>query len=209
LCNIDSRAYLAGDNESIGEIIEASKQQQAQEAASAYGLPYGAASVHGGGGGYDTSPFRSGEFAPNAGYAPSVAALSQHEMMSLQGYQPPMTMMGGGNKRESTTSFFAANAIRQAAQMQQQQQQPRYSTYSQSPHDQLFGGGNAAGGGGGLPSDEQLAHDVQELLSTADLTQVTKKRVREALEERYGVALPVEKKALVNQVIAQVLGLDG
>ena len=190
MCNIDSRAYLAGDNESIGEIIEASKQQQAQEAASAYGLPYGAASVHGGGGGYDTSPFRSGEFAPNAGYAPSVAALSQHEMMSLQGYQPPMTMMGGGNKRESTTSFFAANAIRQAAQMQQQQQQPRYSTYSQSPH-------------------EQLAHDVQELLSTADLTQVTKKRVREALEERYGVALPVEKKALVNQVIAQVLGLDG
>lgn len=205
---------LAGDNESIGEIIEASKQQQAQEAASAYGLPYGAASVHGGGGGgYDTSPFRSGEFAPNAGagggYAPSVAALSQHEMMSLQGYQPPMTM-GGGNKRESTTSFFAANAIRQAAQMQQQQQQqqPRYSTYSQS-HAQLFGGNGAAGGGGGLPSDEQLAHDVQELLSTADLTQVTKKRVREALEERYGVALPADKKALVNQVIAQVLGLDG
>lgn len=116
-------------------------------------------------------------------------------------------MMGGGggnNKRESTTSFFAANAIRQAAQMQQQQ--PRYSTYSQS-HDQLFGGYGA--GAGGLPSDEQLAHDVQELLSTADLTQVTKKRVREALEERYGVALPADKKALVNQVIAQVLGLDG
>ncbi|GAA5975793.1 hypothetical protein JCM10908_005282 [Rhodotorula pacifica] len=205
--------WQEGDNESIGEIIEASKQQQAQEAASAYGLPYGAASVRGD---YDSSPFRSGEFGAAGhvghGHAPSVAALSQHEMMSLQGYQPPMagnaTMsFANNNKRESTTSFFAANAIRQAAQ-QQQQQQPRHSYAPSQSHDQLFGYGGGANGGG-LPSDDVLAHDVQELLSTADLTQVTKKRVREALEERYGVALPADKKALVNHVIAQVLGLEG
>lgn len=198
----------AGDNESIGEIIEASKQQQQQEAASAYGLPYGAASVRGG---YEATPYRSGDFGPGlgGGHAPSVAAMSQHELMSMHGYQPAIApgTLSMADRRQSTTSFFAANAIRQAQMMPQQQ--PRHS-YSQSG-DQLLGGYGVAPAAGvrGLPSDDVIAHDVQELLSQADLTQVTKKRVREALEDRYGVALPGDKKALVNQVIAEVLGLEG
>ncbi|KAM0788255.1 hypothetical protein ACM66B_001406 [Microbotryomycetes sp. NB124-2] len=57
-----------------------------------------------------------------------------------------------------------------------------------------------------LPDDSQIIADVQNILATADLTTLTKKQVRQELEERYGVTLG-DRKALVNQAIEQQLGL--
>ncbi|BGP30551.1 hypothetical protein JCM10296v2_002306 [Rhodotorula toruloides] len=216
----EEELWQQGDNESIGEIIEASKREH--EAASAYGQPYGAASAR------DISPYRSGEYHARSGSqqqfggAPSIGMLSQHELASLQGYQPHPGTLGG--RRESTTSYFAANALAQAG-MYPSASQDDYATPARPSHtysrsgDQLVSLSQSPSRAvspapaplrqhGHLPSDDQIAYDVQEYLRQADFTQVTKKKVREALEAAYGVRIEGDKKALVNNVIAEVLGLE-
>lgn len=214
-----------GSNASIGEIIEASKQEREQ---SQYGMPYGAPSAYGAASTRDFSPQRYGGGGGGMGTvghyaAPSVGSLPRGAAASVYGgsaypasvnpYAQPgaMSTFAGAGKRDSTTSFFAANALAQAGMLP--------AGHRSSSGDLLGGGGvyNASpramspvgeGERQGVPPDEVIVHDVQEMLATADLQTVTKKTVRTALAQRYGVDdFSADKKALINAVISETLGL--
>jgi len=58
---------------------------------------------------------------------------------------------------------------------------------------------------GGLPTDEQVSADIRAILANADLNTITKKGVRQELEQRYGVELG-PKKDFVNREIERALG---
>ncbi|GAA5957121.1 hypothetical protein JCM3765_005413 [Sporobolomyces pararoseus] len=207
----ENELWEAGSNESIGEIIEASKQTQynqnrASEIGSAYGQPYGSPSMMNVDPYNNNSPYES--YAQPAlpygapGAAGSVyggttggGAASFHQ--SQQIYPSTLAKVG---RRESTTSYFAANAI--ADYRSSQQPTPHHS---HSPSNASFNGG---GGNGGSPSNEQLHQDVMEILSTADLQTLTKKKVRQELESRYGFKIEGERKTFVNRVIGEALGLQ-
>ncbi|GAA5913047.1 uncharacterized protein JCM6883_000499 [Sporobolomyces salmoneus] len=210
----ENELWEAGSNESIGEIIEAGKQHQynRSEIASAYGAPYGSPSISGGdaydskaafgGGGSIAGESALNLYAqPTLPYgAPGAAgsiyggggAGSFHQSQQL--YPAGPTTLAKAGRRESTTSYFAANAI---ADYHQQQ----HHSYSPS---------NASFNGGGGPSNEQLQQDVMEILSTADLQTLTKKKVRQELEARYGAGFKIEgeRKTFVNRVIGEALGLQ-
>ena len=55
---------------------------------------------------------------------------------------------------------------------------------------------------GTLPSDEQIAMDVHRVVAQADLATVSKKQVRQQLENEYGIAFG-DKTAYVNLLIEQ------
>ncbi|GAA5998220.1 uncharacterized protein JCM10292_001051 [Rhodotorula paludigena] len=213
-------------NASIGEIIEASKQER--EAASAYGAPYGAPSAR------DFSPSRvGGQYyaAPSIGSLPPGAGASvyggSNYPASANPYAQPggfaPSTLGGAGRRDSTTSFFAANALAQAGMLQQTR---GGHAYRSSGDLVSVGGGGARGSvgdlvggfssspramspfGQGVPPDQVIVRDVQEYLATADLQTVTKKTVRQALAAQYGVDdFSADKKALINAVISETLGL--
>ncbi|GAA5949771.1 hypothetical protein JCM21900_003288 [Sporobolomyces salmonicolor] len=223
----EEELWEAGSNESIGEIIDAGKRE---EAASAYGMPYGAASVRDDSprrytpGGYDHksaygTPSISGSItmqpAPAAvpyGHPGAAGSVYGGSYSQLPGQHQPYPSMGG--RRESTTSYFAANALAAAGMggtdARGSQGGHAYTpsngsprAMSPAPHYALSG----AGVPGLLPSDEQLQFDVHEILRGADLQTLTKKGVRQELEARYGAELTGDKKALVNRVISDALGL--
>ena len=54
------------------------------------------------------------------------------------------------------------------------------------------------------PSDHELENAVRELLRNADLNSVTKRAVRQKLEERFGMDLST-RKATINSTIDRVL----
>lgn len=54
------------------------------------------------------------------------------------------------------------------------------------------------------PSDHELENAVRELLRNADLNSVTKRAVRQKLEERFGMDLGA-RKAMINSTIDRVL----
>lgn len=56
----------------------------------------------------------------------------------------------------------------------------------------------------GGPSDQELEYAVRELLRDADLNTVTKRAIRQKLEERFGVDLG-PRKATINSTIDKVL----
>ncbi|GAA6024747.1 hypothetical protein JCM10207_008883, partial [Rhodosporidiobolus poonsookiae] len=231
--DFENELWEAGSNQSIGEIIQASRHE---DATSAYGQPYGAASLYGGQGGHYGAPSLAG----------SLQALSQYN--TPQGAYPsglsniyPAAGTGGAGRRESTTSYFAANALAAAGVPQGAPGAggsqlggyggrmsmddfahlggaPRPS-FGHSPTGSR-GGSRAAspspshalalasmGQQGRLPPDEQLVADTHAILAVADLQTLTKKGVRQELERRYGAELGGREKALVNGVISQALGL--
>ncbi|GAA5997215.1 hypothetical protein JCM5350_004174, partial [Sporobolomyces pararoseus] len=135
-----------GSNESIGEIIEASKQThynqntRGSEIGSAYGQPYGSPSMmnvdaydsksaFGGGGGSIYAQPSLPYGAPGA--AGSVygggGAGSFHQSQQLY----PTTLAKAG-RRESTTSYFAENAIADYTSSQPLQPPTRHHSYSPS-----------------------------------------------------------------------------
>lgn len=55
-----------------------------------------------------------------------------------------------------------------------------------------------------LPSDEELTESIREILSTADLMQVTKKSIRQQLEKEYGMKLTA-KREYIKYVVEAIL----
>lgn len=217
-----SPSLLQGSNESIGEIIQASKT----EAASQYGAPYGSIR-HGGGEG---APYG----APSL--AGSLQALNLYNQQGTLGSIYGGVGGGGGapsfsqhppnpSRRASNTSYFAANALANQGPINPDDAPMR--PYSQQAFSAVGGGG---GGGGspramspapsmgyqqqqhvapsGVPSDEGIVADVRAVLASADLTTVTKKGIRTFLEQSYGAPLDARQKGLVNNVISTTLGLE-
>ncbi|GAA5852425.1 hypothetical protein JCM9279_001197 [Rhodotorula babjevae] len=212
--SFEADLWETGSNASIGEIIEASKQEREQ---SQYGMPYGAPSQYGGASTRDFSPQRHGGAvghyaAPSVGSLPRGAGASVYAgsayPASVNPYAQPgaMSSFANAGKRDSTTSFFASNALAQAGMLP--------AGHRGSSGDLLGGGTYNASPramspmGTGVPSDDVIVRDVQDLLATADLQTVTKKTVRTALAQRYGVDdFGADKKALINAVISETLGL--
>ncbi|GAA6027812.1 hypothetical protein JCM8097_001730 [Rhodosporidiobolus ruineniae] len=213
--DFENELWEAGSNQSIGEIIEAGKQE---EAASAYGQPYGAASVRDGPGGHYGTP----------SFAGSLQALSQYQgqpagsvYAGAAGYAPSgLYNPGTAGQRGSTTSYFAANALAQhhgsgsqlglddfAAPRPSHSYSPSGagSPRAMSPAPSAALGAFAAGG---IPSDEVLIADTHAILAQANLQTLTKKGVRQELERRYGAELGGREKQLVNRVISEALGLQ-
>ncbi|BGP14296.1 hypothetical protein JCM10213_007731 [Rhodosporidiobolus nylandii] len=213
----ENELWEAGSNASIGEIIEAGKA----EAASAYGQPYGAASIRDGGMHYG---------APSL--AGSLQALSQYQggvgptgsVYGGAGYaQPDVYHPGTVGRRGSTTSYFAANALAQAGMQHGSGSQlgfdglggPPRPSHSYSPSNgsprAMSPAPSAALGAflpGQVPSDDVLIADTHAILAQADLQTVSKKGIRAELERRYGVELGGREKQLVNRTIGQALGLE-
>jgi len=182
-------------------------------------MPYGAPSQYGGASTRDFSPQRHGGAvghyaAPSVGSLPRGAGASVYAgsayPASVNPYAQPgaMSSFANAGKRDSTTSFFASNALAQAGMLPP-------AGHRGSSGDLLGGGGtyNASPRamspiGTGVPPDDVIVRDVQDLLATADLQTVTKKTVRTALAQRYGVDdFGADKKALINAVISETLGL--
>jgi chitin synthase len=111
--------------------------------------------------------------------AGGVGGGSFHQAQQLYPSAAAPTTLAKAGRRESATSYFASNAI---ADYRQQQSQ--------------------------VPSNEQLHQDVMEILAVADLQTLTKKKVRQELEQKYGIAIEGERKTFVNRVIGEALGLQ-
>lgn len=56
----------------------------------------------------------------------------------------------------------------------------------------------------GEPTDGELEHAVQNVLSNADLNSVTKREIRRKLEDQFGMDLS-SRKATINQAIDRIL----
>lgn len=66
-------------------------------------------------------------------------------------------------------------------------------------YDQAVGSGSPKG-----PSDYELESTIRNLLRDADLNTVTKRAVRQKLEDKYGMDL-ASRKATINGIIDRVL----
>ena|ERR1700761_214511 len=60
--------------------------------------------------------------------------------------------------------------------------------------------------GSGQPSDDELEQAIRNILTTADLNKVTKKNIRQQLEERFGCDL-VSRKKTINEIIDRVIAI--
>jgi len=146
----------------------------------------------------------------NGGYMDPMAGRA----MSVHSFGGPQGMMGGGVPNRGMTDspsrigFMPPNNGMMPMGMG--------SMYGPVPGfmqgqgmDSLSRRGSGAGfpvpNRGGLPSDEQIIADIQAVLARADLNTITKKGVRQELENMYGTELG-EKKAFVNQAIEDQLG---
>ncbi|GAA5829328.1 hypothetical protein JCM11251_005008 [Rhodosporidiobolus azoricus] len=217
----ENELWEAGSNQSIGEIIEAGKQ----EAASQYGQPYGAASTRDGQGHYG-APSMAGSLQALGQYGQPAATGSVY---GGAGYtQPSVYHPGPVGRRNSSTSYFAANALGHAGMGGNPSRgsqadfndfaapAPPRPSHSYSPSQggsarALSPAPSAALGQllpGQAPPDEVLVADTHAILAQADLQQITKKGVRQELERRYGVVLGGREKQLVNRVIGEALGLQ-
>jgi len=68
------------------------------------------------------------------------------------------------------------------------------------PNTSVYGGRAT----GVMPSDEEIVREIRQILSTADLMNITKKQVREQLTEIYGVDMS-PKKSYINSIIESIL----
>lgn len=59
-------------------------------------------------------------------------------------------------------------------------------------------------GTGQLPGDEVIARDIHAIVTTSDLTTVTKKTIRAQLEAKYGISV-APKRAFVNETVDKIL----
>jgi len=225
----ENELWERGSNQSIGSIIADKRNASAKEA-SLYGqetsydppmmMPYSRthspglndqnhdarsllSGYHGGGSIMLMPPGNGGYMDPMAGRA-----------MSVHSFGGPQGMMGGGVPNRGMTDspsrigFMPPNNGMMPMGMG--------SMYGPVPGfmqgqgmDSLSRRGSGAGfpvpNRGGLPSDEQIIADIQAVLARADLNTITKKGVRQELENMYGTELG-EKKAFVNQAIEDQLG---
>ncbi|GAA6028873.1 hypothetical protein JCM8097_007442 [Rhodosporidiobolus ruineniae] len=180
----------AGSDQSIGELIEAGKQE---EAASAYGQPYGAASVRDGPGGHHGT----------SSFAGSLQARSQHQGQpagsvyagaagyAQSGLYNPGTTAG---QRGSTTSYLpptlSPSTTALVASVAWTTSPPRVLR-TPIPRPALV-----------------LIADTHAILAQANLQTLTKKGVLQELERRNRAELGGREKQLVNRVISEALGLQ-
>ncbi|PWN45202.1 chitin synthase 8 [Ceraceosorus guamensis] len=153
-------------------------------AAQPYAQPAGHAS------GYGTPAGMSMYGAP-AGY------MAQPQVAASPGYAGTPSMYGAMGGYGAPQSMYGAPVMSQIGMGN-----ARASSYSLSGEAALVDTRTP----GQLPSDDTIARDIRDLIANADLQTITKKKLRQQLEQRYGV--PVDsKKAFVNQQIDECLAM--
>ncbi|KAK4058243.1 hypothetical protein OIO90_000399 [Microbotryomycetes sp. JL221] len=177
--DFENELWEQGSNRSIGEIV-ASKQEEAGGDDYGYELPYTDR---------PESP-RSRLYEHQSQFGGSSQALATHRFGS-HGSLYDATMSAGG---QQPMSFYGAGASSEYVA------RPPSTAFSSSPRPM------SPFNMPGLPDDHHIVMDVQNILATADLSTLTKKQVRQELEERYGMPLG-DRKMLVNQTIETHLGL--
>ncbi|KAI7894151.1 chitin synthase-domain-containing protein [Mucor mucedo] len=112
-----------------------------------------------------------------------------------------LNMMPMPSSRSMASFAPAAQSFNQPGQYIAMQQSPQFANNISSPS--IIMDGFAMGDNIG-PKNEEIMLQVQRILSTADLTQVTKKQVREELQEIFGVSMAT-RKDYINACIENIL----
>ncbi|KAL6607420.1 chitin synthase-domain-containing protein [Neocallimastix sp. 'constans'] len=147
------------------------------------------------------SDFSKNSF-PNApsSYASSVPALPPQYDNNYAPSMPAGSVYGGDIPNSYYTgSVYAASAYQPSTpapynsmyQNQTTMPYPNNSLYSSRPS-------------GVMPSDEEIVREIRQILSTADLMNITKKQVREQLTAYFNVDMS-SKKSYINSVIESIL----
>jgi len=128
-----------------------------------------------------------------------VAAMNQYE----SAYAPsiPAGSVYGGDMAPSYYggSVYGASAYQPST--------PAYNSMIQNtttttyPNASFFNNNRATGS---MPSDEEIVREIRQILSTADLMNITKKQVREQLTEVFGIDMS-PKKSYINSIIESIL----
>jgi chitin synthase len=121
---------------------------------------------------------------PMMNYANSTQMMPMQSNRSMASFAP-----------QKTQSF-----ISQSGQFIPMQQQQSNQFVNSSSHSLMMDGFNTGDG----PRNEEILTEVQRILSTADLTKVTKKQVREELQTVFGVSM-ASRKDYINACIENVL----
>ncbi|KAI8338138.1 chitin synthase-domain-containing protein [Chlamydoabsidia padenii] len=130
----------------------------------------------------------SGLFTMDGGSMMMPPPSSSGSMMMMPTNSVPMLPYPSQQQRYSMASGSMTHL--------QQQQQPRVGT---SHYSLTMDGFDQSG-----PSNEEILTQVQRILSTADLTQITKKQVREQLQTIFGVPM-AHRKDYINTCIENIL----
>jgi len=137
---------------------------------------------------------------PNApqSYTSSIPALPPaYENNYAPSVQAGSVYGGEGGGSYYAGSIYAASAYQPSApynsmyQNQTSMNYPNTSMYSNRPN-------------GVMPSDEEIVREIRQILSTADLMNITKKQVREQLTAFFNVDMS-PKKSYINSVIESIL----
>ncbi|KAG2202701.1 hypothetical protein INT46_000760 [Mucor plumbeus] len=122
--------------------------------------------------------------------------------MPMMPYSNSVTMLPMSSNR-SMASFAPAQSSfnNQPGQYIPMQQSPQFN--NQSSSQSLMMDGFTMGDDSG-PKNEEILFQVQRILSTADLTKVTKKQVREELQAFFGVSM-TSRKDYINACIENIL----
>ena len=168
-------------------------------------MPYGDSdSIYGKASQIGLDKFNSPMPSPKYGHSPADSPSRQSQL--LYDMNTPGTSPGSRNMSE----YFQAGSARPSPQGSRQH------TPLPSFHDlqQIYlneGPRNRASlastvvRGTGIPADEQLAQDVYDIVRAADLTVMSKRSVREELQNLYGVSSLGERTAMVNRLIEGML----
>jgi len=137
-------------------------------------------------------------YAPSS--VPAIPQMNQYESV----YAPSMGGGGGsvygGEMPPSYGSVYAASAYQPSvpAAYNSMYQTPPNNAY---PNTSMYSNNRASGI---MPSDEEIVREIRQILSTADLMNITKKQVREQLSNFFGVDMS-PKKSYINSIIESIL----
>ncbi|RCI00762.1 hypothetical protein CU098_005012, partial [Rhizopus stolonifer] len=99
----------------------------------------------------------------------------------------------------SMASFAPAQQLNSPGQYIPLQTSPQFNKATSNHSLMMDGFGNTDG-----PNNEEIMYQVQRILETADLAKITKKQVREELQETFGVSMQ-SRKDYINACIENVL----
>jgi len=153
---------------------------------------------------------RASDFNAPSSYAPSsVTAVPPGMNPPFESYAPslPGGSVYGGEMPTSyyNGSVYAASAYQPSTpagpyNSMYQSQASAYPNTSGYPNTSMY----SSRASGMMPSDDEIVREIRQILSTADLMNITKKQVREQLTNYFGVDMS-PKKSYINSVIESIL----
>ncbi|KAF9901829.1 hypothetical protein EC991_005624 [Linnemannia zychae] len=135
-----------------------------------------------------------------------MAPLGGSPLQQQQLFQDPQGQFMGTGALPPMTMGSPLMGVNQMHLMQQHQQSPSLSTIN-SPllmSNTSLGSLPGAAAGAGGPSDEELVAKIRSLLTDVDLMTVTKKKIRQQLEQVFGLDLTVRRDFISRAIDAEL-----